>query len=271
MIIDVGNHEFSIIWDGVYYKALSDYPNISEWEIKNIIDFIYYEKANNRDTEIRSNNESILNYIRQEILNANKYLSIGRPNIITECTACKYGGCMTRFLCHTAPIEYAVKIFECGKLLSAVNARELSAEVLTKEERNSANDPVDYFYYVMLAWGNCQAGDRLVMERKMNRTPTEEDLSIHFTPGVRFYFEYDKLAINPNATQDGYHPMKIKDEISLLDYVYAIIIPLEYKSILEKIIPLSLKDKVFYLDNNCKDIWDWSEKVYGFIENLTSK
>ena len=44
----------------------------------------------------------------------------------------------------------------------------------------------------MFAWGNCQAGDRLVMERKLGRFPNEEDLSVHFSPGVRFYFEYEK-------------------------------------------------------------------------------
>lgn len=31
MKIDIGEHEFSIIWDGVFYCALSDYPNISKW------------------------------------------------------------------------------------------------------------------------------------------------------------------------------------------------------------------------------------------------
>lgn len=27
-----------------------------------------------------------------------------------------------------------------------------------------------------------------------------------------------------------------------------------------------LKDKVIYIENDCKDIWDWSEKVYSIIE-----
>lgn len=268
MILNIGDHEFTELWGGVYYKALSDYPNISDWEIKNIIDFINYEKANNRKTEIQSDNEDILKYIKKEILNKDTYINVCRPVKITECTACKHGGCLTRFLCNTAPIENAIKIFDCGKLLSAVNARKLPAEELMKEPRNAANDPADFFEYVMFSWGNCQAGDRLVMERKMNRLPTEEDLSINFTPGVRFYFEYEKLDMNANAVHDGFLPMKVRDEVYLADYVYAIIIPAEYKDNMVNIIPANLKDKVHYIENNCKDIWNWSEKVYQFVEEL---
>lgn len=45
------------------------------------------------------------------------------------------------------------------------------------EQRNAANDPADYFEYIMFALGNCQAGDRLVIERELGRFPNEEDLS----------------------------------------------------------------------------------------------
>lgn len=268
MIIHIGKHEFTELWDGVYYKALSNYPWVSDWEIKNIIDFIKYEKLYQRKTEIQSDNQDILDYVKQKVLNMERYITVSRPVKITECKACKQGGCLTRFLCHTAPIQNAVKIFESGKLLSAVNARKLPAEELRKEPRNMANDPSDFFDYVMFSWGNCQAGDRLVMERKFNRPPTEEDLSIHFTPGIRFYFEYEKLGQHPNAINDGFLPMKVRDEVCLEDYVYAIIVPEEYKEEIQNIIPLNLADKIHYLTNDCKDIWDWSEKVYGYIERL---
>lgn len=268
MIIHIGKHEFTELWDGVYYKALSNYPQVSDWEIKNIIDFIQYEKLYHRNTEIQSDDQAILDYVMQEVLHTEKYITASRPEIITECKACKQGGCLTRFLCHTAPIPNAVKIFESGKLLSAVNARKLPAEVLRKESRNMANDPCDFFDYVMFSWGNCQAGDRLVMERKFNRPPTEEDLSIYFTPGVKFYFEYEKLIQHPNAINDGFLPMKIKDEVSLEDYVYAIIVPEENREELKDIISKNLVGKVHYLENDCMDIWDWSEKVYGYIERL---
>ena len=55
----------------------------------------------------------------------------------------------------------AISILKCGSLLSAVNARKLPDTVLQKEDRNAANDPTDFFHYVMFSWGNCQAGDRL--------------------------------------------------------------------------------------------------------------
>ena len=46
MKINIGNHEFTELWDGVLYKALSDYPNVSDNEMKDIIDFMNYEKIN---------------------------------------------------------------------------------------------------------------------------------------------------------------------------------------------------------------------------------
>ena len=99
MKINIGNHEFTELWDGVLYKALADYPNVSDNEMKDIIDFV----------------------------------------------------------CHTAPLENAISILKCGSLLSAVNARKLPDTVLQKEDRNAANDPTDFFHYVMFSWGNCQA------------------------------------------------------------------------------------------------------------------
>ena len=39
MKIIIANHEFTELWDGVFYKALSDYPRVSDNEMKDIIDF----------------------------------------------------------------------------------------------------------------------------------------------------------------------------------------------------------------------------------------
>lgn len=44
MKINIGKHEFTECWDGVLYKALSDYPKVSDNEMKDILDFIAYEK-----------------------------------------------------------------------------------------------------------------------------------------------------------------------------------------------------------------------------------
>lgn len=269
MIIKICNHDCTELWDGILYKKLSNYPVISNWEMKNVIDFIHYEESHGRTVEIISDNASIPTAIKNALNNREEYTNLQKTEKITECTACRdRKGCMTKFVCHTAPLENAIKILKCGSLLSAVNARKLPAKLLAKEERNAAHDPEDFFHYVMFTWGNCQAGDRLVMERKLKRFPTEEDLSLNLTPGVRFYFEYDTLDNHPQAVHDGFLPIKVKDEVVLCDYVYAIIIPGAYRELLETMIPDKLLGKVFYVDNDCKDVWDWSEKVYSLVENL---
>jgi hypothetical protein len=134
------------------------------------------------------------------------------------------------------------------------------------ESRNAANDPADYFEYIMFAWGNCQAGDRLVMERKLGRFPDDAELSTGFEPGVRFYFWYDQLLQHPNAICDGVLPMKVKDELILSDWIYKIVIPSKLRPMLESHIPANLAERVLYIENDCRDIWDWSEKVYQMIE-----
>lgn len=269
MLIKVGDFEFTEVWDGVLYKKLSNYPQITNWEIRNLIDFMEYEKVNGRKCEIECDNEELLAIINQKVMDKDKYTNIPRPALITECTACPYRkGCVTEYVCHTTSPDNAVKILESGKLLSALNARKVPIEELMAEKRNAANDPADYFEYVMLAWGNCQAGDRLVMERKLGSFPNEEDLSVNFTPGVRFYFKYDKLVQHPKAVFDGVLPMKVKDEIVLKDWVEAIIVPTALRETIEATIQSDLSDRVIYVENNCKDIWEWSEKVYCIIEKL---
>lgn len=267
MLIKVGNFDCTEAWDGVFYKKLSHYPQVSDWEIRTIIEFIEYEKKYGRNCTIECEDVDLLKLIEKKIENQEEYLKASRPKLLTECTACPYRkGCVTDYVCHTTSADNAIKIFECGKLLSALNARKVPVEQLMNEKRNAANDPADYFEYIMLAWGNCQAGDRLVMERELERFPNEEDLSVHFNPGVRFYFKYEDLAKHPNVIFDGVLPVKVKDEISLNDWVYKIVIPKKLEDTLKSYIPDDLKNRIIYVENDCKDIWDWSEKVYGIIE-----
>lgn len=261
--------EFSEVWDGVFYKKLSNYPEITDWELRTIADFIKYEAMNGRSCEIDCEDETILKALERINTDPEKYKSVPPPQKITECTACPLRrGCETKFVCHTAPVENALNIFKTGSLLSAVRARGLSAAQLKKESRNAAGDPEDYFDYVMFAWGNCQAGDRLVMERKLKRFPTDEDLGKKLTPGVRFYFRYDDLSAHPNAVFDGVLPVKVKDEVKLQGLVYTIIIPEAERSSFENVIPDELRSKVHYIKNDCADIWEWSEKVYSYVEAL---
>jgi len=200
VLIKIGNFECTEVWDGVFYKKLSEYPQVSDWEIRTIIEFIEYENKYGRECRIECEDNSLLNLINEKIANREVYLKASCPELLTECTACPYRkGCVTDYVCHTTSVDNAIKIFECGKLLSAINARKVPVEQLMNEKRNAANDPADYFEYIMLAWGNCQAGDRLVMERELGRFPNEEDLSVHFNPGVRFYFKYEELIKHPKV------------------------------------------------------------------------
>ena len=267
MLIKIRNNDCTEVWDGVFYKKLSDYPNITDWEIRTIIEFIEYEKMYGRCCTIECEDKNLLTVINEKIKTPQKYLSTPRPKLLTECTAYpKRKGCDTKFVCHTTCLENAIRIFQCGKLLSALKARNVNIEKLMTESRNAANDPADYFEYIMFAWGNCQAGDRLVTERNLKRFPTEKDLSINFNPGIRFYFLYDKLVTHPNVTFGGVLPMKIKDEVILKDWIYKIVIPQKLKPTIEKYIPQNLTDKIIYIKNDCRDIWEWSEKVFSSVE-----
>ena len=268
MLIKIGKFDITECWDGVYYKKLSQYPNITTWEIQNVLDFIKYEKANGRECRIEAEKD-IVDKIEKYRSSYENGIRVSPPEKIEECTACpKYKGCLTDFVCHTTSLDNAIKILDSGKLLSPVLARNLSAAELARESKNAANDPEDYFDYIMFAWGNCQAGDRLVMERKLGRFPNDEDLSKWFTPGVRFFFSYDKLIRHPDATFEGVLPLKVKNRIVLKDWVWAIVVPTNYKSAFEAHVPSDLKSKVHYLKNDCADIWEWSEKVYEYAKSL---
>ncbi|MCH4886829.1 phosphate ABC transporter ATPase [Acidaminobacter sp. JC074] len=265
MKIDLNNHEFSIVWDGVYYKALKDYPNISSFELKCIQDFINYENRYGRQVTFQIGDKDLEASI-EKLLEIESEAEL--PETIHECTACKQGGCLTSFLCHTTSLDNAKKILEADKLLSAVKVGGKSKEDLLKESRNAANDPIDYFEHIMFSWGNCQAGDRLVMERTLNRMPEEKDLSDDFEPGIRFYFKYSDLRHHKGAVLDGYHALKIKDELIVSDYLHALIVPTNLKNDIKEVLSEAMMEKVHYIENDCKDIWDWSEKVYNYVIEL---
>ena len=80
MILKIYNGEYSLQWDGIYYLALIDYPNIQEWELEKIAKFIAYEKLHKRQTSIECANsclkKEILDYIdensAEEMINQTK-------------------------------------------------------------------------------------------------------------------------------------------------------------------------------------------------------
>lgn len=270
MKIIIAEHEFTEVWDGVLYKKLSRFPRISDWELRTIVEFVRYEKRHGRDCTIECAAPSVLDAVNDALSRSERFLRVPPPPLITECTACLHRGCVTRFVCHTSSVQNAKSILQGGSLLSAVRSRGIPAAELAQEARNAAHDPPDWFDYVMFAWGNCQAGDRLVMERRLGRTPTESDLRPpHFTPGVRFYFEYETLRRHPAAIHDGVLPLKVKDEVRLSDWVHAIVIPEHERTELESLVPQNLRGRVLYIANDTADIWAWTQKVYAAVRDAT--
>lgn len=59
MLIKIGLFDITECWDGVFYKKLSDYPKITDWEIQTILDFIRYEEENGRSCKIEAENNII--------------------------------------------------------------------------------------------------------------------------------------------------------------------------------------------------------------------
>ena len=139
MLIKIGGFEFTAVWDGVLYKNLSSYPQITDWEKRNIIEFVEYEASHGRECTIECEDAGILAEVKNALQNRETYRNVPRPVLLTECTACPVRkGCVTEFVCHTTSVENAVKILICGSLLSAIKARKISVEELMAESRNAA-------------------------------------------------------------------------------------------------------------------------------------
>lgn len=67
MLIKISNFEFTEVWDGVLYKKLSRYPAISDWEKRNIIEFVEYEAAHGRECTIECENPDILTEVNHAL------------------------------------------------------------------------------------------------------------------------------------------------------------------------------------------------------------
>ena len=112
MLIKIGDFEFTEVWDGVFYKKLSNYPQITDWEIRTIIEFIEYEKRYGRECVIECEDSNVLKLVNEGIAHKEMFLSTPRPKLLTECTACLYRkGCVTDYVCHTTSAENAIKIW----------------------------------------------------------------------------------------------------------------------------------------------------------------
>lgn len=62
--------------------------------------------------------------------------------------------------------------------------------------------------------------------------------------------------------------IKVKEEIKLVDYLYACIVPEQYKNKIVKHISPELSEKVYYLTQKGMTLQHWNQKVVEFIDKL---
>ncbi|MCL2409752.1 MAG: hypothetical protein FWC96_09140 [Oscillospiraceae bacterium] len=254
MILNIAKHEsIGGIEGGVYYFHLPNFPHISVSELKTAVAFIMYERLHNRQTEIICEDKQILATVNNAVANPHAI----NPFILSD---------TTEFVYHATDTKGAQKILSCGKLLSAVNVYGRTGEELAYEKRNSPwNDPVDYFEYIMFCNGDDMTGDYVVLS---DNFPSEEALGKgNFDAAVRLYIRSEDIMRHQGYVFDGYHPAKVKDEIILADYLYACIVPEQYKKIENHISP-ELAGRTHYLAQKGLSISDWNNKVYDFVCNL---
>jgi len=280
LLVTFDSYDYRIIWRygndiniRRYYNSLSNYPIPSRWETFNFINFLIYELKHGRRISIWFQDENTSKTIGTAI---DDYFIKGKKNIValpkklTHCRNCIEKGCMTDFLKHTASVQNALSIFNEGKILSACKARNTDGKILMQKKRNASGDPADYFKYIQLSFGNCITGDRLVTERILGKNPSEKHLRNKFNPGISYYFNYQKLLSHPDYCNDGYHPCKIKDSLSLNDYLHAIVIPKKEEKSLRPSISPDLMDRVIFMDNTGYDLWSWTSKCYKKIKKLNN-
>jgi len=254
MILSISSSGINVIERGVYHFGLSGYPNVTTSDLKKIIAFINYEKTHGRQTQIVCQDEQILEAVNNALSNPVTVEDIVLP-------------LENDYVYHATDIESTKKKFAGGKLLSAEKVYGKSSEELSIQKRDSLwNDPADYFEYIMFGWGDSLIGDYVVLSENF---PSDDDLAKgNFNPGVRFYFFYKDIIQHPGHTFDGNHPVKIKDEIILTDYLYACIVPEQYKINLENFILQSIRPKVFFLSQEGIGLDEWNKKVYDYVRKL---
>ena len=252
MILNLAKHgSGGGIERGVYYFNLPDYPHISESELKIAVAFIMYERSHNRHTEIVCSDDNILAAVKAAVAAPGTV----DPFILSE---------ETEFVYHATGLNGARKILSCGKLLSAVNVYGKTGKQLSYERRDTLwNDPADFFEYIMFCNGNDMTGDYVVLSENF---PSDDNLEKgNFDAGIRFYVRSDDIMRHPGYVFDGYHPAKVKDEMMLSEYLFACIVPEQYRDKLKNFILPELVSKVHYLPQRGTGLSEWNDIVYKYI------
>lgn len=253
MILEISNEGVTKLKNGIYHIALVDYPRIQDWEWNGIQAFISYEKAQGQQLEIICADNDILSLINDlaNRLDGSEYIP---P--ITEA--------IEEFVYHATNTMAAQKILSSDRLLAATKVYGKTGEELALERREIGwEDPADFYEYVMFGWGTHLVGDYVILSENF---PNEEDfMKGNFDAGIRFYIKYEDIIKHKGHTFDGYHPIKVKDEIILSNYLFACIVPEQYKEELESSILQELAKRVYYLPQRGLTLSEWNDQVVNFI------
>lgn len=205
---------------------MSEYPSFQPWELNYIQAFLSFEKRNGRVTKIYSEDKQVVDFVQSKMdkLDGTEYIPPIEESI-------------ERFVYHATDCRAAKSIFSSGKLLSATRVLGKTGDQIVKEKRELNSgwiDLPDFYEYIMFGWGTHLVGDYVVLS---THWPSDEDFSRgNFDAGIRLYFEYQKLLMHSNHVFDGYHVLKVKDEIDLSEYLFVCIVPEQFRTEIEPFI-----------------------------------
>jgi hypothetical protein len=125
----------------------------------------------------------------------------------------------------------------------------------------------DYFEYVMLANGRCQAPEAVALSRSLGRDLVPSDLRSGYPPAVRFYFSWRTLAARSDADLDGVHPVKIRQQLPLDDVLVAIVV---HSAHLDSVAPFTtpFRDHLVVLDVDNPSPDEWAAAAVTAAESL---
>ena len=121
-----------------------------------------------------------------------------------------------RWLVHSTDLDAWRMIRECGELRSLGRLQREGWQIAALG-MTMLKEPDDYAEYVMFGCPGRIGPEHVVASRKRGEIFTYED--VPYTPGVRLYFDGDRIIDDGLAVYDGVHILKVHDHIPLEPYL----------------------------------------------------
>ncbi|WP_102401109.1 hypothetical protein [Haloimpatiens massiliensis] len=224
------------------------------FRIKN---FINYENVHRRKVIIWSRHSELIEKIYSNIFS----ISEGKEKYIIKLDDVKY-------VCHSTTIESFYEILKDGKLLSYSELIKRKKKV--KTVRFQLKEPEDYLEYINLCACDSVASEIVMASRQYGRINCDAEL--RYKPGVRIYFDREKLLSMYEVYPDGLHMFAAHKRLPL-DLACAFVFPSE------RIMKGFIKNKNFkeeHLKKICsikkeKQYWTPGEYILEVNALLTKK